>query len=285
MNPDPRRSRTTIPKRRIALATVVVILVAVAAFSTWALTKPPSTPQAPTPISMREFRDQNPYPSAPGITYQIEDVVTDRRVIATPGLSWDDSGAFGVMPSERMLFTPVTFRSLEGFAYHFRGNRTDEFPVGQTVRFVVVSRAWDIEGREIVTFEHHYVLSLLWHYSRAIDRGDYRPFEASTAVVDGTLYVNITSTTDLHPLPANWKDISVWFGRAGNDFVPAPGSARLYVAGDLAGTLYGEGGLFLRNGALDLPLGPGQSLQVSFDGTYDLIQLAASTTLGTVFLP
>lgn len=284
INLDLRPPRGKSPRRRIALATVIVILVSVVGFSTWALTRPPSSPSASAPLTMREFLDLRPS-RYPGTTYQIEAAVTKWEFITTPGLSPSGNFTVTVIPSTRMNFTAATFESLPTFTYHFLGNRTGDFPVGSVVGFSVVSQTWDVAGRPMYGFEHDYAVHLLGGYDFAIMRGEYRPFEADTAVANGTLYVNITATTDVYPLPANWKDTYISFHMAGVGVVPAPSNVRLYDAGNLVGTWPGGGGSSLLNGNLDHPFRAGQSLQVPFDGTYSLIQLAAPNTLGNILVP
>jgi len=279
--PIPQRPEG-LPKRWIVLS--ILLAIAIAAPAVWVLTQPPA---AEGPITMQEFLDLHPSRSAPGTTYVIQDTVTRSELLTTPGLSWGASGNFSVTPSARMTFTAVAFETEWDFSYYFLGNRVSEFPVGSVVRFSVVSRTWFVWGRAMPGFEHYYVFEHLQSYDSAIVEGNYRPFEADTVVANGTFYVNITSTTDVYPLPANWRDIRVWFARTGVGGVPVPGNASLYVAGNLAGALVGRAGLGLTlgNSTLDLPFGPGQSLQIPFDGTYGLIRLTGPETLGTVLLP
>ena len=269
-------------RRKVVAASLVatVLLVSLWAGLTWMQPAPPGEDSR----TFWQWYQLYPYPSPAGARFPIKDVVTEVKVITTPGLSWNETGAFIVDPTARMNFTRVVFESFPTAGYWFSGNVSAEFPVEQEVRFDIVFQVWEERGGTVVNMESDHVNTYLTDYDVVLRRGDYRPFEVQTTLENATFTFRITAVTEVYPLPANWKNIGVSFFRTGGFGVNPPGPGNLSANGSFVGTLIGSI-ISLGNSSIDLTFGPGQELKVPYDATYAFIRLEAPLTIGAVFVP
>jgi len=267
-------------KRSLALPIAVAVIIVVAISATWIILSYQSgTPRAHT---MLEYYQFGPRTGPVGLTWPIEDVVTERDNITTPGLGWNESGDFWVDPHNRTDFTRVEFESFSDFHLHFIGNRVADFPVGQKVRFDIIIQEFSEGGQTVVTTEHTYATTLLTGYDFALRDGEYAPFETNVTIAAGNVTIRFASVTDFYPLPANWGTIDVEFFAIGFYGVDSPGNGSLYDGGNFIGRLIGSSSL--GNSSIDMPLKPGQELIVPYDGSYVAIWLMNPFAIGTIIV-
>ncbi len=269
------KGRESSSRKIIAVAVIIIVAVSFGAAGWYLATRPAPEERRSYPID--DFINHiYAGPGLPvGTSYLIEDVVTATRVIRTPGLRYNDTGDFVVIPEERMNFTLVSFASYWHFELQFLGDRRADFPVGH-ILFNITYQEWDEHGQIVVDIEHYHILKLLYvDYRSAIFRGEYYPVQANVTVGSGYVAVRFTAVEDVFPVPSSWGKAKIGLWTDIDTRVVPPRNASLYANGTFVGFLENPSGreYWLSNGSLSLALQENQEIRIPDGVAYSVIRL------------